>query len=81
MDRSTISEIAERLEKRGLLRKMPDQQDERASKLYLTEQGEREIEEALPGIIEVNRNLLTRLPEHLHAPFIEALKILANSEA
>ena len=80
MDRSTISEISERLAKRGLLERRTDEKDERASKLYLTDQGKLAVEEALPRIISVHDNLLAKLQEHLHAPFMEALKILADSE-
>jgi DNA-binding MarR family transcriptional regulator len=80
MDRSTISEISERLEKRGLLERRTDEKDERATKLHLTDQGTKAVEEAFPGIIEVHQNLLARLPDRLHDPFIEALKTLAASE-
>lgn len=80
MDRSTISEISERLEKRDLLERRADEKDERASKLYLTANGKAAVEEALPRIIDVHKNLLARLPSRLHAPFIEALKTLAASE-
>jgi len=80
MDRSTISEISKRLEKRGLLERRADEKDERASRLYLTDLGKLAVEEALPHIVDVQHNILARLPERLHAPFLEALKILANSE-
>jgi MarR family transcriptional regulator, temperature-dependent positive regulator of motility len=80
MDRSTISEISDRLEKRDLLERRVDEKDERASKLFLTVQGKLTVEEALPKITEVHQNLLARLPEPLHEPFLKALKILSNSE-
>ena len=80
MDRSTISEISDRLEKRGLLERRPDEADERASKLYITSQGSAAVEAALPGILGVHQNLLARLPTHLHVPFIAALKTLAATE-
>jgi DNA-binding MarR family transcriptional regulator len=80
MDRSTISETSDRLEKRDLLERRVDEKDERASKLFLTALGKLTVEEALPRITEVHQNLLARLPEPLHEPFLEALKILSDSE-
>ena len=80
MDRSTISDIVSRLEKKKLLARRKENGDDRTANLYITDKGLAEVEKALPGVKRMEHDLLDRLPKRLHRPFIEALKKIAESE-
>lgn len=80
MDRSTISDVVDRLEKRGLLERRKEDGDDRTANLYATDAGEAALEEALSGVQAQEAEIFKRLPAKLHAPFMQALKILASEE-
>ncbi len=79
MDRSTISDVVDRLEKRSLLERRKEDGDDRTSNLYITAAGQDALVKILPQIREMERRLMARLPKRLHASFLEALKHLAQS--
>ncbi len=78
IDRSTASDIVDRLIRRGLLRARPDRRDQRAKSLFVTAAGKRAIEAALPGTIRVQERLFDLLPPELRGPFIDALARVAD---
>jgi len=80
MDRSTISDVVERLEKRGLLERRKEDGDDRTANLYVTAKGQEAIDQTLPAVRQMEQALLNKVPSHLQAPFIEALKAIAESE-
>lgn len=78
IDRSTASDIVDRLIRRGYLRTRPDKRDQRAKSLFVTAGGKRAIAAALPGTIRVQERLFELLPAELRGPFIEALARVAD---
>ena len=80
MDRSTISDVVERLEKRGLLERRKEDGDDRTANLYVTAKGQDAIDQTLPAVRKMEQALLNKVPPHLQAPFIEALKAIAENE-
>jgi len=80
MDRSTISDVVDRLEKRGLLERRKEDGDDRTANLYTTDAGEAALNKALSGIRAQEAEIFNRLPAELHAPLMQALKILASEE-
>jgi DNA-binding MarR family transcriptional regulator len=69
IDRSTIADVAGRLEERGLIRRQRDRRDARRNVLSLTPKGRALYERTLPEVVEVGRRLLEPLApadrEHL----------------
>jgi DNA-binding MarR family transcriptional regulator len=53
-----LSHVVQRLESRGLLKRVPCPQDRRATNARLTEAGRRKIKAAAPGHVEEVRNLV-----------------------
>ena len=80
MDRSTISDVVERLEKRGFLERRKEDGDDRTANLYVTTKGQEAIDQTLPFVRKMEQELRNKVPEHLQAPFIEALKAIAESD-
>jgi DNA-binding MarR family transcriptional regulator len=80
IDRSTLADLAARLEARGLLRRRRCQHDRRANELFLTPQGRQALEALAPLMRELDEILLSALPEELTVPFVQALRLLALPE-
>lgn len=78
-DRSTVSALVTRLEKKGLLEKRRTREDERKTALFVTDAGVRAVSLALPGSVRAHDRILSLMPEHLRKPFMEALRHLAQS--
>lgn len=79
-DRSTVSDLVSRLEKRGLLRRERMERDQRKAKLYATEKGVRIVEEVSPHSDRVHARIMSLLPKRLHAPFLEALAHIGDAD-
>ena len=80
IDRSTISDLLSRMEKRGLVERQRIHGQDGPAQLFITSKGLTAIEHALPSVLDVQAKILERLPNGLHRPFIEALRILATSD-
>ena len=61
IDRSTIADVASRLEERGLIRRERDKLDARRDLLSLTRKGKAVHDRTLPEVVEVGRKLLEPL--------------------
>lgn len=79
MEKSMVSRAAARLEARGLLSKAINPDDRRLLKLRLTQDGQVLMAELLPLAAEFQRNLETRLAEHISS-FEAALDQILNEE-
>lgn len=55
---SRLSNVAKRLEARGLLRREPDPDDRRATRAVLTDAGMAAVEQAAPGHVTTVRDLI-----------------------
>lgn len=78
-DRSTVSGVVDRLEKRGLIRRERRDGNDRVAELFVTDAGIDALIQATPGAVRVHDRILARLPEHLRQPFLEALGCLADT--
>lgn len=63
IDRSTMSEIAKRLLRRGLLKRRRSKMDARAYTVELTAAGQQVLEDAQPALARVELALLNTVPE------------------
>lgn len=61
IDRSTIADVASRLEERGLIRRERDKLDARRNLLSLTRKGKALHDRTLPEVVEVGEKLLEPL--------------------
>lgn len=86
LDRSTIADIVERLQRRGLLHRVRDEADKRRNVLDLTEKGRAEFDSLVPGVRRVDLELTSALTaserEVLRSLLVTILEgqRLANSE-
>ena len=78
IDRTTMTQHVDALEKRGLLRRTPLAGDRRAHGLYLTEAGERTVVELLAALSEAQSAFFADLPparvEELRELMIKLIK-------
>lgn len=69
-DRATIGGVIERLEQKGLVRRVVSERDRRARELSLTPEGERVLSALLPIVREVQDEILGSLGDTDRAQFL-----------
>lgn len=62
-DRATIGSVIKRLEKNGLVSRLPDDKDRRAFQVSLTPQGHSLLEKIRPIVLELQNDILPDLTE------------------
>ena len=78
MDRNTIAEMASRLAKRGLLKRLPAAGDRRAYQLFLTAKGIALLGDVILRDGEVERQIIETIPEKDRPVFVRCLRLLAQ---
>lgn len=78
IDRSTLVNIIDRLERRGLLQRRKSTIDRRESVLLLTTEGAAVLAAARPAVRETNTNLIGSMPADLRDAFLEGLERLVH---
>lgn len=68
-DRATIGGVIDRLQRRGLLERVPDPADRRLKRVHLTAAGERLLALSLPIVAAVQQRLMAPLTEREQASF------------
>ena len=79
IDRSTLADMARRLEERGLIRRRSSRRDKRAKSLHLTQKGRAALQDVEPLMAEVDRRMLGVLSAEQQTQFIDALKRIAHA--
>ncbi len=79
IDRSTLADMARRLEERGLIRRRSSRRDKRAKSLHLTQKGRIALQDVEPLMAEVDRRMLGVLSAEQKTQFIDALKRIAHA--
>ena len=77
-DRNTLSDVAKRLQKRGLLERRRSRHDVRAYDLRLSASGARLLDHMAPGIAEVQERLLEPLQEDEREAFVRMARTVAR---
>jgi DNA-binding MarR family transcriptional regulator len=82
IDQSTIGNVAERLEQRGMLVRKPKPGDRRYKVLELTRAGEKLLDRSEPGVWTAQEKFLACLTEAERTAFVETLHklVLANGD-
>jgi MarR family transcriptional regulator, temperature-dependent positive regulator of motility len=79
LDKSSVAELASRMERRGLIQRSRDDRDARRQVLRITEEGGRTVTEAAPYVHQVGQQLLAQLEAVERAPFISCLKRVGDA--
>jgi DNA-binding MarR family transcriptional regulator len=60
-DKATVVSVVDRMERRGLLRRVPDPEDRRRRRLYLTRDGEDLLASMIPVVDQLTEDMMARL--------------------
>ena len=75
---ATTGGVVDRLEQRGALERRTAPTDRRARQLWITDAGARLLAEAVPAMLEAQRQILAPLTERQQAEFMRLLRILVD---
>ena len=78
LENSTISGVLERMEKKGLIERQVSKEDRRFIEVVLTGKGQALREPILKTVEEVNRDVMSVMPETEQEELKDALRILAG---
>jgi MarR family transcriptional regulator, organic hydroperoxide resistance regulator len=78
IENSSLTSMADKLEKKGLVERRPDIQDRRIIRVFLMEDGRKLAEKLLEAGSRFNAYLEKQL-DGLETPLIHSLKIISNS--
>lgn len=79
IDRSTLADMIQRMERKGLITRAAASSDGRAKSVSLTEAGRDALAEAAPAMVQVDTALLDALPRNKRRSFLEMLGHLAEA--
>ena len=81
IDRSTIADVCTRMEKNGLVSRVPAAEDRRRNVLELTEQGQSELNRLRPLVEQVQQSLTELLTAQEHQQLRYLLAKLVDSDS
>ncbi|MEO1476237.1 MAG: MarR family winged helix-turn-helix transcriptional regulator [Pseudomonadota bacterium] len=81
IDRSTLADMAARMETAKLIKRVPSKTDARAKAVTLMAAGRKALAKAMPGVIAADEALLEALPKTRRDSFLGALAVLADAPA
>ena len=79
IERAASTNVLDNLEHRGLIRRSRDAEDRRKSNLYLTKEGIRLLDAALPSVIHINRAALRGLSKTGLADFLKVIALVSQN--
>jgi DNA-binding MarR family transcriptional regulator len=79
IDRSTMADIVQRLQRKGLLQRRRTREDARTYAVKLTDQGRRALEKAGPAARRVDERVLGALPAKQREAFMAALTSIVET--
>lgn len=77
IDRSTLADLAARMQTRGLVLREKSPEDARALTITLTEEGRARLDEARPRVAAADRRILAMLPRKRRDGFLKTLAELS----
>ena len=80
IDRSTLVDIIDRLQRRGQIERQRSSFDRRETALHLTASGLATLEAARPLVLAVNDALLARVPEEQRDLLLSSLQLLVSTD-
>ncbi|MEO0881179.1 MAG: MarR family winged helix-turn-helix transcriptional regulator [Pseudomonadota bacterium] len=79
IDRSTLADMAARMETAKLIKRVPSKTDARAKAVTLMAAGRKALSKAMPGVVAADESLLEALPKSRRDSFISALGVIADA--
>jgi DNA-binding MarR family transcriptional regulator len=79
IDRSTVGNVVQRMEAKGLLRRKPGVSDRRTKLLYISSKGRSRVLRMEAGVTRTQERLLEPLDNDQRALFQEMLRTIANA--
>ncbi len=80
IDRSTLADMAARMEAAKLIKRVASKTDARAKSLTLMAAGRKALQKAMPGVTEADTTLLSGLPASRRDAFLKALITLTTPD-
>ena len=80
-DRSTIGNVLDRLEKKGLVRRQPGVEDRRTKRLFLTPQGRTVLRKIAAKLPRITNNILAPLSAADRTRFVRLLVRLVGADS
>lgn len=77
IDRSTLADLAARMQTRGLVLREKSADDARALTITLTDEGRAKLDEARPRVAAADRRIMTMLPRKRRETFMKTLAELS----
>lgn len=81
IDRSTLADIVQRLESRGLVQRERSAEDHRRKRTGITPAGVEELRAVLPGMLRAQERILERVPAAQRNHLLHCLRLLADLPA
>ena len=78
VDRSTLGEMINRMAERGLVRKESNDADRRSATVTLAKPGELALLQLVPGVAQLQEDLLAPMPAEDRAHFMRWMKLVAE---
>lgn len=79
IDRSTLADLVQRLQNKGLLQRRRTKADARANTIRLSAAGRRALEATQPSAASADRKLLSVLPAEQRKEFMESLRRISDA--
>ena len=79
IDRSTLADIVGRLVAKGMLERQRTKRDARAYAIRVTDQGRNTIADLTPRFAQMERQILSVLPENDRLTFVKNLEVIVQS--
>lgn len=79
VDRSTLSEMTNRMTERELICKLPNDKDRRSSEVEITATGKKAVKTISPSVVKMHAHMLQSVPEEDRDKFIAYLKLIGDA--
>jgi DNA-binding MarR family transcriptional regulator len=79
-DRSTIGNVLDRMEKKGLIKRQPGVEDRRTKRLFLTPQGRTVLRKITAKLPQISSRILAPLPAADRTRFVKLLAKLVEAD-
>ena len=79
LDSSTTGGVIDRLQSRGMIERRASENDRRVHLLFLTDQGESKLKDAMPIMLKAQERILSPLEDSERQIFMNLLSQLVNS--
>lgn len=73
---ASVTVILQRLEKSGMITRLQDEQDQRITRVYITDKGKKELEAGMEGLKVLEKETFANISEEDKNKFAQILKVI-----